>query len=66
MVGGHFGRWQHIGKELFKIGDDEMVIQAIQASIDLLREKAGSEEHLYHMVKQYGLEPLYKKLKLSK
>ena len=41
MVGGHFGRWHHIGKELFKIGDEEMVIQALQASIDLLREKAG-------------------------
>jgi anaerobic sulfite reductase subunit C len=66
MVGGHFGRWHHIGKELFKIGDEEMVMQALEASIDLLREKAGSEEHLYHMVEQYGLEPLYKRLKLSK
>ena len=35
-------------------------------SINFLREKAGSEEHHYHMVEQYGLEPLYKKLKLSK
>jgi dissimilatory sulfite reductase (desulfoviridin) alpha/beta subunit len=66
MVGGHFGRWHHIGKELFKIGDEEMVFQALKASIDLLREKAASEEHLYHMVERYGLEPLYKKLKHSK
>ena len=41
-------------------------MQALEASIELLREKAGSEEHLYHMVEQYGLEPLYKRLKLSK
>lgn len=63
MVGGHFGRWHHIAKEIFKIGDEEKVFQALEASINLLREKAKSEEHLYHMVNRYGLEPLYKALK---
>ena len=62
MVGGHFGRWHHIAKELFKIGDEEKVFKALEASIKLLREKAGSEEHLYHMVERYGLEPLYREL----
>jgi len=62
MVGGHFGRWHHIGKELFKIGDEDKVIKALKATIDLLREKAGSEEHVYHMVERYGLEPIYRKL----
>lgn len=59
MVGGHFGRWHHIGKELFKAGSEQKVIKALEASIKLLREKAVSEEHLYHMVERYGLEPLY-------
>ena len=63
LVGGHFGRWHHIGKELFKLGDEKKVFEALEASIKLLREKAGSEEHLYHMVERYGLEPLYKELK---
>jgi dissimilatory sulfite reductase (desulfoviridin) alpha/beta subunit len=62
MVGGHFGRWHHIGKEIFKIGDEDKVIKALKATIDLLREKAGSEEHVYHMVERYGLEPIYNKL----
>jgi dissimilatory sulfite reductase (desulfoviridin) alpha/beta subunit len=62
MVGGHFGRWHYIGKELFKLGDEEKVFEALEASLKLLREKAGSEEHLYHMVERYGLEPLYKEL----
>jgi len=63
MVGGHFGRWHHIGKELFKLGDEKKVFEALEASLKLLREKAVSEEHLYHMVERYGLEPLYKELK---
>jgi dissimilatory sulfite reductase (desulfoviridin) alpha/beta subunit len=62
MVGGHFGRWHHIGKELFKIGDEKKVFKALEASLKLLKEKAVSEEHLYHMVERYGLEPLYKEL----
>jgi len=62
MVGGHFGRWHYIGQELFKIGDEEKVIKALEAAVKLLREKAVSEEHLYHMVERYGLEPLYKEL----
>ena len=62
LVGGHFGRFHHIGKELFKCGDEGKVMKALEASIDLLREKAGSEEHLYHMVERYGLEPIYKKI----
>jgi dissimilatory sulfite reductase (desulfoviridin) alpha/beta subunit len=62
MVGGHFGRWHYIGKELFKLGDEEKVFEALEASLKLLREKAGSEEHLYHMVERYGLEPLYKEI----
>jgi dissimilatory sulfite reductase (desulfoviridin) alpha/beta subunit len=62
MVGGHFGRWHHIGKELFKLGDEPKVFKALEASLDLLRDKAVSEEHLYHMVERYGLEPIYKKL----
>ena len=62
MVGGHFGRWHYIGHELFKIGDEEKVIKALGAAVKLLREKAVSEEHLYHMVERYGLEPLYKEL----
>ena len=62
MVGGHFGRWHVIGKELFKIGDEKKVFEALEASIKLLREKAGSEEHMYHMVERYGLEPLYSEL----
>ena len=32
MVGGHFGRWHHIGKELFKMGDEEKVFKALEAS----------------------------------
>jgi dissimilatory sulfite reductase (desulfoviridin) alpha/beta subunit len=62
MVGGHFGRWHHIGQELFKLGDEEKVFKALEASIKLIRENAASEEHLYHMVERYGLEPLYKEL----
>jgi dissimilatory sulfite reductase (desulfoviridin) alpha/beta subunit len=62
MVGGHFGRWHHIGKELFKLGDEEKVFKALEASLKLLREKAKSEEHLYHMVERYGLEPIYREL----
>jgi dissimilatory sulfite reductase (desulfoviridin) alpha/beta subunit len=63
MVGGHFGRWHHIGHELFKIGDEEKVFKALEASLNLIRDKAASEEHLYHMVERYGLEPIYKELK---
>jgi len=62
LVGGHFGRWHRIGKELFKIDDEQMVIKALEVSINLIREKAVSEEHLYHMVERYGLKPLYKEL----
>ena len=62
MVGGHFGRWHHIGKELFKIGDEDKVMKALEATIELLREKAGSEEHVYNMVERYGQEPIYTKL----
>jgi len=62
MVGGHFGRWHRIGRELFKLGDEEKVMKALEAAIELLRDKAGSEEHLYHLVDRYGLEPLYTKL----
>jgi dissimilatory sulfite reductase (desulfoviridin) alpha/beta subunit len=62
MVGGHFGRWHHIGKELFKMGDEQNVIKALESSVNLISEKAVSEEHLYHMVERYGLEPLYKNL----
>jgi dissimilatory sulfite reductase (desulfoviridin) alpha/beta subunit len=63
MVGGHFGRWHHIAKEVFKMGNEQMLIKALEASMKLLREKAESEEHLYHMVERYGLEPLYTELK---
>ena len=46
MVGGHFGRWHHVGQELFKLGEEEKVFKALEASIKLLREKAvRSEEH---------------------
>jgi dissimilatory sulfite reductase (desulfoviridin) alpha/beta subunit len=62
MVGGHFGRWHHIGKEVFKIGDEDKVVKALYNSIELLRKEAKSEEHLYHMVERFGLEPIYKDL----
>lgn len=63
MVGGRYGRWHCIGRELFKIGDEDKVIKALEASIKMLREKAVSEEHLYHMIDRFGLEPLYRELK---
>jgi len=62
MVGGHFGRWHHIAKEVFKIGNEEKVIKALYNSIELLRKEAKSEEHLYHMVERFGLESIYKNL----
>jgi anaerobic sulfite reductase subunit C len=62
MAGGHFGRWHHIGKEVFKMGNEEKVIKALFNSIELLRKEAKSEEHLYHMVERFGLEPIYKNL----
>jgi dissimilatory sulfite reductase (desulfoviridin) alpha/beta subunit len=62
MVGGHFGRWHHIAKEVFKIGDEDKVVKALYNSIELLRKEAKSEEHLYHMVERFGLEPIYKDL----
>ena len=62
LVGGHFGRWHCDAKELFKLGDEEKVLKALKATVELLREKAGSEEHVYHMVERYGLEPIYSKL----
>ena len=62
MVGGHFGRWHHIAKEVFKIGDEEKVIKALYNSIELLKREAKSEEHLYHMVERFGLEPIYRNL----
>jgi len=37
-------------------------MKALEATIELLRDKAGSEEHVYHMVERYGLEPIYTKL----
>jgi len=62
MVGGHFGRWHHIAKEVFKIGDEAKVIKALYNAIELLRKEAKSEEHLYHMVERFGIEPIYRGL----
>ena len=62
MVGGVGHRWHHIAKEVFKIGDEDKVIKALYNSIELLRKEAKSEEHLFHMVGRFGLEPIYKDL----
>jgi dissimilatory sulfite reductase (desulfoviridin) alpha/beta subunit len=62
MVGGVGHRWHHIAKEVFKIGDEDKVIKALYNSIELLRKEAKSEEHLFHMVERFGLEPIYKGL----
>jgi dissimilatory sulfite reductase (desulfoviridin) alpha/beta subunit len=62
MVGGSRGRWHTYGKEVFKIGDEDKVINALYNSLELFRKESKSGEHMYHIIERFGLEPIYKDL----
>jgi len=62
LVGGRFGRWHTDGKELFKIGDEALVLKALESAISFLKAEAGPHEHMQNLVDRLGIEPIYRNL----
>jgi dissimilatory sulfite reductase (desulfoviridin) alpha/beta subunit len=62
MVGGVGHRWHRVASEVFKIGDEDQVVKALYNALELFRKEAGSEEHMFHMIERFGLDPIYKDL----
>jgi dissimilatory sulfite reductase (desulfoviridin) alpha/beta subunit len=62
FVGGKFGRFHQDGYELFKIADKETLMEALEATIKLIREEAIGEESLTSIINRVGVAPIFKKL----
>jgi anaerobic sulfite reductase subunit C len=58
-VGGGRGRFHRYAKEVFKMGGEDKVVKALYNSMELFRKEAKGDEHLYHVVERFGLEPIY-------
>lgn len=62
FVGGKFGRFHHDGYELFKIADKEMLLESLEATIELIREESIGEESLTSIINRVGVAPIFQKL----
>jgi len=62
FVGGKFGRFHQDGYELFKIADKETLMEALEATIGLIRGEAIGEESLTSIINRVGVAPIFQKL----
>ena len=62
FAGGKFGRFHHDGYELFKMADKETLIDALEATIELIREESIGEESLTSIINRVGVAPIFQKI----
>jgi anaerobic sulfite reductase subunit C len=62
FVGGRLGRFHQAGYELFKMADQETVLKALEATVDIYLAEADGEEHLSALLNRIGLSPVYQRI----
>lgn len=62
MVGGKFGRFHQLGTQLFRIGDKETLMDALEATITTIKEEAVGHEDITSIVNRVGVAPIFQRM----
>ena len=62
MVGGKFGRFHREGTELFREADKETLMDALEATIQTIKDESIGHEDITSIVNRIGVAPIFQRL----